>query len=186
MRLRSESTALDENDVVRRVRAMLRTPKDGINGKDGVNGRDGRHGVDGKDGRDGINGISGTDGKDGKDGARGLQGLIGKAGSDGRNGSDGWSPLLSVEEDGARRVVRVSDWTGGEGQKPASGFYLGPNGAVSSKELATDIRGQQGAAGSSSVSRAVQSVFIGNLPNIGYPAIGFMPVGGAYSMWVNV
>lgn len=73
----------------------------------------------------------------------------GSAGADstvaGPQGDKGWAPLLSVVSDGARRVLQVSDWTGGQGTKPATGDYVGPAGLTSTLASAIDIRGPTGA-----------------------------------------
>jgi hypothetical protein len=62
----------------------------------------------------------------------------------------GWSPILAVESDNARRVLKVIDWTGGIADKPQVNVYLGGTGFVSDIASAIDIRGPQGAAGSGS------------------------------------
>ena len=72
-------------------------------------------------------------------GARGVPGI-------GIAGASGWTPVVAVEEDGVRRVLRVTDWTGGAGVKPAVG-YLGAAGVVAAVADAIDIRGSAGAAG---------------------------------------
>jgi hypothetical protein len=43
--------------------------------------------------------------------------------------------------------LRVVDWVGGEGSKPATGDYIGPSGLVSNIASAVDIRGAQGLTG---------------------------------------
>lgn len=60
-------------------------------------------------------------------------------------GGDGWSPVLSVVVDGERRVHQVSDWIGGDGDKPETGQFLGDEGFVEGVEDATDLRGPGGA-----------------------------------------
>jgi hypothetical protein len=62
-------------------------------------------------------------------------------------GNDGWSPVFAVVTDGARRVLQVSDWVGGEGAKPATGKYVGASGLVDAVGDGVDIRGPQGAQG---------------------------------------
>ena len=68
---------------------------------------------------------------------------------DAGQGVAGWSPELTVESDGARRVLQVTDWTGGGGTKPATGDYVGASGLVSDIANAIDIRGDTGATGDS-------------------------------------
>lgn len=60
------------------------------------------------------------------------------------SGNDGWSPVLSVVNDSARRVFKVVDWTGGEGTKPAINLYVGATGLVVSITDGVDIRGPSG------------------------------------------
>lgn len=52
-------------------------------------------------------------------------------GPSGSEGNDGWTPVFAGVLDGTRTVIRVVDWTGGEGTKPATGQYIGPAGYVS-------------------------------------------------------
>ena len=72
-----------------------------------------------------------------------------EAGEDGSgtDGDDGWAPILAVVSDSARRVLQVTDWTGGTGTKPATGQYLGASGLVSTAAEAVDVRGVAGADG---------------------------------------
>lgn len=62
-------------------------------------------------------------------------------------GVRGWSPVLAVVEDGARRVQQVVDWTGGAGTKPAALGYIGSTGMVETAAEAVDVRGAAGGAG---------------------------------------
>lgn len=71
----------------------------------------------------------------------------GGAGEDGEDGEDGWSPVLASESDGDRRVMRVVDWTGGTGDKPVTGLYVGAAGLVADIADAVDVRGPQGLTG---------------------------------------
>jgi hypothetical protein len=66
---------------------------------------------------------------------RGVMGTI---------GNKGWSPILAVVEDGARRVLQVTDWTGGEGTKPDTGDYVGAAGLVALIGDGVDVRGPVG------------------------------------------
>lgn len=65
----------------------------------------------------------------------------------GGQGEKGWSPILAVVTDGARRVLQVSDWTGGAGSKPSTGQYIGATGLTATIGDAIDIRGAAGADG---------------------------------------
>lgn len=65
---------------------------------------------------------------------------------EGDKGDKGWSPQLSIEPDGARRVLRVVGWVGGEGSAPATGAYVGAAGLVIAIGDAIDIRGPEGSA----------------------------------------
>ena len=55
----------------------------------------------------------------------------------GIQGPRGWSPVYATPAYGTGVVVRVADWTGGAGDKPATGQYLGPAGWVDDIEDAT-------------------------------------------------
>lgn len=72
------------------------------------------------------------------------------SGTDGDDGEDAWSPVFGIASDGARRVLQVADWTGGEGTKPDTGDYVGPTGFVSVIGSAVDIRGPEGEPGAGS------------------------------------
>ena len=67
-------------------------------------------------------------------------------------GEKGWSPVLNLVADGARRVLQVDDWVGGEGTKPATGDYVGTSGLVSDISLAVNIRGEQGPSGTGALN----------------------------------
>jgi hypothetical protein len=59
----------------------------------------------------------------------------------------GWTPILAVATDGARRVLQVTGWEGGSGTAPATGLYVGATGYVSLIGDAVDIRGASGGGG---------------------------------------
>src|SRR5690606_11629685 len=82
------------------------------------------------------------------EGAKGDQGDPGANGADGDDGDDGWSPVFSIQNDGDRRVLRLDDWVGGTGTKPATGDYVGASGLTNDIAQAIDIRGPQGLQGS--------------------------------------
>jgi hypothetical protein len=76
-----------------------------------------------------------------------ISGSDGIDGSDGSPGDRGWSPLLTVKEDGDRRVLQVTNWIGGQGAKPATGSYIGLNDFVANIADAQDVRGAEGPQG---------------------------------------
>jgi hypothetical protein len=80
-------------------------------------------------------------------GPTGSTGLTGAAGT---NGDNAWTPELAVVADGARRVLQVVDWFGGEGTKPTTGLYVGATGLEALIANGVDIRGPEGAAGAGS------------------------------------
>lgn len=47
----------------------------------------------------------------------------------GPTGSNGWTPMFAGEADGTRTLLKVVDWSGGKGAKPALG-YVGGTGAT--------------------------------------------------------
>lgn len=87
-----------------------------------------------------ANGFVGTE-------AEWLASLNGDTGATGAAGTNGWSPVLAVVNDGARRVYQVADWVGGSGSKPVIGDFIGASGFVASAALAVDVRGSAGATG---------------------------------------
>jgi hypothetical protein len=82
----------------------------------------------------------------GQPGLDGQPGLNGQPGLDGEDGLNGWTPILAVVSDGERRVQQVIDWTGGTGEKPGTGMFVGPTGFVSLLADGVDIRGASGEA----------------------------------------
>lgn len=64
---------------------------------------------------------------------RGLQGV------QGIKGDGGWSPVLAIANNSSsQQVIRVLDWTGGSGTKPATG-YIGSTGIVATADAATPL-----------------------------------------------
>jgi len=68
-------------------------------------------------------------------------------GPTGRSGFDGWTPILALLNDGERRIQQIIDWTGGQGDKPIIGWFIGEGGLVENISAATDIRGVKGDKG---------------------------------------
>lgn len=90
-----------------------------------------------------------TDGDPGPEIRRKLNEMVGiwEQALEEAQGPQGWSPSLSIVADSERRVVRVTDWIGGEGTKPTITGYLGATGIVSNIANAVDVRGSTGPAG---------------------------------------
>lgn len=64
---------------------------------------------------------------------------------------NGWSPVFSLVADGERRVLQVSDWISGGGDKPETGMYVGEDGYVSELIDGADVRGAAGSQWTNSV-----------------------------------
>lgn len=78
-------------------------------------------------------------------------------------GLDGWSPLLAGEADGARRVLKLTGYVGGEGDEPTDhvGEYLKADGTFTATiGDAMDIRGPAGANGEGTVASVVEGTGI--------------------------
>ena len=75
---------------------------------------------------------------------QGNPGGQGNPGVQGSAGENAWSPELAVVNNGARRVLRIDDWFGGQGTKPTTGQYIGANGLVTNISNGIDIRGAAG------------------------------------------
>lgn len=56
-------------------------------------------------------------------------------------GFNGWTPKLSVVSDGARRVLKLVGWTGGQGNPPQYNLFLGLTGYVTDIADAVNIAG---------------------------------------------
>jgi hypothetical protein len=61
-------------------------------------------------------------------------------------GNAGWSPVTAAVIDGSRIVFKVTDWTGGQGVKPAANKYLGAAGLVDTAAAAIDVAAVLGSA----------------------------------------
>lgn len=61
------------------------------------------------------------------------------------HGNNGWAPDLRVEFDGARVVLKLHDWIGGDGPKPVNTGYFSPGGLTGNIALAYNIRPPAGA-----------------------------------------
>ena len=127
---------------------------DNVQGEKGDTGAQGLQGVAGANGKDGINGTNGlsayqiavSNGFIGTE-QQWIVSLKGATGATGASGANGWTPSLRTEVRGTDELVlRIIDWTGGSGTKPAVG-YLSSTGLVTNISNATNIRGEQGIQG---------------------------------------
>ena len=73
----------------------------------------------------------------------------GDPGEDGSDGLDGWTPRFAVAQDGARRVLQILSWFGGQGTPPPVG-YLADSGITQVIANAIDLRGPAGSGGGGS------------------------------------
>lgn len=86
-------------------------------------------------------------------------------------GDRGWSPSFAVVSDGARRVLQLTAWIGGEGDVPTEnvGEYVGASGYTGVIGDAVDIRGPQGATGPGTGDLVAAQ----NLSDVADPATAF-------------
>lgn len=61
--------------------------------------------------------------------------------------TSGWTPVLSLVQDGIREVLKVSDWLGGTGTKPEVDVYIGSEGYVTDIAEAENLKGAKGDKG---------------------------------------
>lgn len=59
----------------------------------------------------------------------------------GAQGFPGYAPVVATVADGTRIVLKVIDWTGGVGPKPAINQYIASTGLTANIAAATDVRG---------------------------------------------
>lgn len=71
----------------------------------------------------------------------------------GGDGDKGWSPVFSIDDRNPdESVLKISDWVGGEGDKPSEVGYIGSDGLVDDILDAINIKGARGATGNSGAS----------------------------------
>ena len=63
----------------------------------------------------------------------------------GAAGQNAWTPELALELDGGEIYFRISDWTGGQGVKPATGYF--GDGTLGLKASALNLKGDKGDKG---------------------------------------
>lgn len=81
-----------------------------------------------------------------------LDPVILKDGNPGDPGANAWTPMYVIEEDGTARYLKISDWSGGTGNKPATG-YVGVNG-VGTKANASNLNALKRVMSMTSVTNA--------------------------------
>ena len=100
------------------------------------------------------------------------------------NSITGWSPVITPVADGSRIVLKITDWAGGQGPKPAvTGQFLKTGGYAIDAATATDIRGSAGAAGANGPGTITRIT----APDDGQPPVRYWlvatlpaPTGGTY------
>ena len=102
----------------------------------------------------------------------------------GEAGVDAWSPTFAVESAGNRRVLKVVDWFGGQGEKPATGQYLGSSGFTSVIGNAVNVRGSIGPQGPTGAGLVVKGSLdtVGDLPITGDPGDAYF-IGSDLYVW---
>ena len=72
----------------------------------------------------------------------------------GIQGARGWAPLFAAVTSGSSVALQVADWTGGGGDKPPTGQYLGPDGLVDDIEEATLLASSEDAAAATAAAES--------------------------------
>jgi hypothetical protein len=101
---------------------------------------------------------------------------------DGNDGKSAWTPMLAIEEDGTARYLKVVDWAGGTGTKPALG-YFGTDG-VGTKAKASNLNALKRVTSMSAVTDATGKAtfsFAGMMP----PAFAKPPQVVVSSLFTN-
>lgn len=77
------------------------------------------------------------------------------------NNAKGWSPVYAEEDDGSRKLFKLSAWIGGTGATPVTniGDYVATTGFTAIKANAADFRGAQGLAGISRIPPWVAQIY---------------------------
>jgi hypothetical protein len=102
-------------------------------------------------------------------------------------GNAAWSPMLAGEADGVRTLIKVIDWFGGQGDKPAAGMYIGTTGYVATKAAGFNFNTAKHFTILTGITNAqgIAAISFGNIfadcaaaPSIGFWAIPAAAVGG--------
>lgn len=113
--------------------------------------------------------------------ATNIRGVAG----DSVKGDAAWTPMLAIETDGAARYLKITDWTGGVGTKPQTG-YVGTTG-VTTKASAPNLNaakkfaifsGVTGAQGIAQISFGTTFSEAAVAPSIGHWGVPATAVGG--------
>ena len=116
--------------------------------------------------------------------ATNIRGVAGES-VKGDAGNPAWTPMLAIESDGTARYLKVTDWTGGVGTKPSTG-YIGATGIVT-KANAPNLNAAKRFGIFSAVSNAqgIATIGFGTTfadaaapPTIGYFGVPATAVGG--------
>lgn len=92
--------------------------------------------------------------------------------ANGKNGTSAWTPMLAIEADGTARYLRIVDWAGGSGEKPAVG-YVGTDGAPTTKAKAPNLNAAKRIESYSAVTRATAGTETGTALAAGEKKIVF-------------
>lgn len=92
--------------------------------------------------------------------------------ANGKNGTSAWTPMLAIEADGTARYLKIVDWTGGSGAKPAVG-YVGTDGVPTTKAKAPNLNAAKRIESYSAVTRATAGTETGTALAAGEKKIVF-------------
>jgi len=111
----------------------------------------------------------------------------------GPSGNAAWSPMLAGEADGVRTLIKVIDWFGGQGEKPAAGMYIGTTGYVTTKAAAFNFNTAKRFAIFTGITNAqgIAAISFGTMfdsssasPSVGFWATPATAVGGVKATMV--
>lgn len=91
---------------------------------------------------------------------------------DGKPGASAWNPVLAIEVDGTARYLKIVDWTGGTGTKPATG-YVGTDGVPTTKAKAPNLNAAKRIEAYGAVTRGTAGTETGTALAIGEKKIVF-------------
>ena len=111
----------------------------------------------------------------------------GGSGGDGEPGTDGlnaWTPSFFAIDAGGLRFLGIDNWTGGDGAKPATGFFAAAGGLTQNPGEAQNFRGPAGTEGARGNNFSITDT-PGTLPSPALNDINYAPTSGAISRYTG-